>query len=66
MAGRGRTSYQKRVKEQARLERRQQKEARKQARKAARSEGAADISSLTEQQPLPEETSPLNAGDTAL
>lgn len=35
MAGRGRTSYQKRLKEQQRLERRQAKAARKQARHAA-------------------------------
>ncbi|MGE5571317.1 MAG: hypothetical protein ACM3S5_19970 [Rhodospirillales bacterium] len=34
MAGRGRTSYQKRQKEQLRLERRQAKAARKQERKA--------------------------------
>ncbi|MGE5645692.1 MAG: hypothetical protein ACM336_07865 [Acidobacteriota bacterium] len=34
MAGRGRTSFQKRQKEQLRLERRQQKAARKQERKA--------------------------------
>lgn len=33
MAGRGRTSYQKKLKEQARFERRQEKAARKQARK---------------------------------
>lgn len=44
MAGRGRTSFQKRQKEQARLERRQQKAARKLARKAAKQsqQGAAD------------------------
>lgn len=47
MAGRGRTGFQKRQKEQARLERRQQKAARKLARKAAKqsrqdSSGAPD------------------------
>ncbi len=36
MAGRGRTSFQKRQKEQLRLERRQQKAAKKEARKAAK------------------------------
>ncbi len=36
MAGRGRTSFQKRQKEQLRLERRQMKAARKDARKAAK------------------------------
>jgi hypothetical protein len=36
MAGRGRTSYQKRLKEQQRLERRQAKAAKKQARNDAR------------------------------
>lgn len=36
MAGRGRTSFQKRQKEQLRLERRQQKAARKLERKAAK------------------------------
>jgi hypothetical protein len=36
MAGRGRTTFQKRLKEQMRLERRQQKAARKLERKAAK------------------------------
>ncbi len=36
MAGRGRTTYQKKLKEQVRLDRRNQKAARKEAREAAR------------------------------
>jgi hypothetical protein len=40
VAGRGRTSYQKKLKEQARFERRQEKAARKQARKEAKHEVA--------------------------
>lgn len=39
MAGRGRTTFQKRQKEQARLERRQQKAARKLERKAHKQSG---------------------------
>ncbi len=39
MAGRGRTTFQKKQKEQARAERRQAKAARKQARKAAKAAG---------------------------
>ncbi len=42
MAGRGRSSFQKRQKEQTRLERRQQKAARKDARKAAKGGSAAE------------------------
>ncbi len=54
MAGRGRTSYQKKMKEQARLERRQQKAAKREARKAARdnvAEDSATVSTL----PAPDE-----------
>jgi hypothetical protein len=40
MAGRGRTTQQKRQKEQTRLERRQQKAARKEARKAEKPESS--------------------------
>ncbi len=39
MAGRGRTSYQKKQREQLRLERRQEKAARKEARKATKGSG---------------------------
>jgi hypothetical protein len=42
MAGRGRTSYQKRQKEQLRLERRQAKAARKQDRKLNKPEAGLD------------------------
>ncbi len=42
MAGRGRTTFQKKLKEQKRLERRQQKEARKIARKAEKTESPAE------------------------
>jgi len=53
MAGRGRTSFQKRQKEQLRLERRQQKAAKKEARKAARTDspiGAEFESDQTDQE----------------
>lgn len=43
MAGRGRTSFQKRQKEQLRLERRQQKAARKQERKTQGPESDLDV-----------------------
>ena len=43
MAGRGRTSFQKRQKEQLRLERRQQKAAKKEARKAAKIESPGGL-----------------------
>ncbi len=42
MAGRGRTTFQKKQKEQARAERRQAKAARKQARKAAKEAGIVE------------------------
>ena len=46
MAGRGRTSYQKRQKEQVRLERRQAKAARKEERKANKDPNESDIQML--------------------
>jgi hypothetical protein len=42
MAGRGRTTYQKRQKEQLRLERRQAKAARKEERKSQEKDGGLD------------------------
>jgi hypothetical protein len=63
MAGRGRTSFQKRQKEQLRLERRQQKAARKQERKTNKDTGietpddgieAMDVSSEPEFTPSEE------------
>lgn len=60
MAGRGKTSYQKKLKEQARLEKRQQKAARKQARKSAK--GSLDSTFIEEPQDGPEE--PLNPSES--
>ena len=57
MAGRGRTSYQKRQKEQARLERRQRKAERRDARKAAAKDGPQDTLNISPDNPqdsLPE------------
>jgi len=54
MAGRGRTSFQKRQKEQARLERRQQKAARKLARKAAKQNQPDSTGASEEFEALPE------------
>lgn len=54
MAGRGRTSYQKRQKEQLRLEKRQQKAARKEARKAGTLLGPSD-EEYNPDEPLPGE-----------
>jgi len=54
MAGRGRTSFQKRQKEQARLERRQQKAARKLARKAAKQSQQGSAGAPEEFEALPE------------
>ncbi len=51
MAGRGRTSFQKRQKEQLRLERRQQKAARKQERKTNKS-GEPEIAASDEFAPV--------------
>ncbi len=53
MAGRGRTTFQKRQKEQARLERRQQKAARKQERKAQKQAEGGLSESEEQMQPAP-------------
>jgi hypothetical protein len=60
MAGRGRTSYQKRQKEQLRLERRQAKAARKQERKLQKQAG---LDSDIDENPYPESDS---AGDDSV
>ena len=52
MSGRGRTSYQKKVKEQVRLELRQEKAAKKQVRKEG--QGGSETSSPPEEQQAPE------------
>lgn len=51
MAGRGRTSFQKRLKEQKRLERRQQKAANKLARKAAKSTSTEEVPAFGAEEP---------------
>ncbi|HWR53932.1 MAG TPA: hypothetical protein VN428_22665 [Bryobacteraceae bacterium] len=62
MAGRGRTSYQKRQKEQLRLEKRQQKAARKEARKAGTLLGPSD-EEYQPDEPLPGEEDDDAEGD---
>ena len=59
MAGRGKTSYQKKLKEQARLEKRQQKAAKKQARKSAK--GSLDSAFVEE--PLDGQEEPLSPSE---
>lgn len=60
MAGRGRASFQKRQKEQLRLERRQQKAARKEERKAHKGEPETeDLDVLTGPEATPGEDSGL-------
>ena len=60
MAGRGRTSYQKRQKEQLRLEKRQQKAARKEARKSGALIGPSDEDHTLEE--FTDEDSPRGLG----
>ena len=54
MAGRGGTTFQKRQKEQLRLERRQQKAARKVERKAMKDDSPAVVSEPQPQEPAPD------------
>jgi hypothetical protein len=60
MAGRGRTSFQKRQKEQLRLERRQQKAARKQERKANPGSESDDIGTVDDVDLAPDARIELN------